>query len=178
MVRIKRKFFLDKVGKAIITLVAKTTPHPRLFAAVFAERHTGRYRNFRKRFACIVVIEQARRGIVRHINVRPPIAIVVAPNHPETVVGIGVNVHLLREVRESAIAVIMVKAVARSREATWAARDRDAAVLAKRSAAEFRKVVQIEIHLIRNAEVQEPVAVLIPESGTRAPTSRVSNTGH
>src|SRR5713226_9883372 len=71
----------------------------------------------------------------------------------------------------------MVKAVARSREAAWAARDRDAAVLAKRSAAEFRKVVQIEIHVIRNVEVQEPVAVVIPESGTRAPASRISNTG-
>src|SRR6267378_7427312 len=70
----------------------------------------------------------------------------------------------------------MVKAVARSREAAWSARDRDAAVLAKRSAAEFRKVVQIEIHVIRNVQVQQPVAVVVAESGTRAPASRISNT--
>ncbi len=60
IVRIVREIRLDQIWKTIVIVVAEIHTHPRLFAAVIAERHTGRYRNFRKRFALIVVIEQTR----------------------------------------------------------------------------------------------------------------------
>src|SRR5260370_20593806 len=79
IVRVVREIRFDQVWKTVVIVVAEIHTHSRLFAAVFAERHTGRYRNFRERFALIVVIEQTRGRIVRHINVRPSIAVVVPP---------------------------------------------------------------------------------------------------
>src|SRR5882724_7506589 len=69
----------------------------------------------------------------------------------------------------------MVKAVARPRETTWAAGNRNSTVLAKRRTAEFWKVVQVEVHVICHVEVEIAVAVIISKRSARAPASRVAD---
>jgi len=69
----------------------------------------------------------------------------------------------------------MVKAVARPRETTRAARNRNSTVLAKPRTAEFRKVIQVEIHVICHVEVEIAVAVIISKRSARAPASQVAD---
>ena len=76
----------------------------------------------------MIILEQEAGGrVARHVDVGPAIAIEIAAQGGERVVSQSLQDSRLRsDVRESSVTVVVVEQVARSRQSTRTAHDRDA----------------------------------------------------
>ncbi len=100
--RIIREIRLEDVQPAVAIVVARGGAHACLLAAVFVVSAPGGDGNVRESSVAIVVIEDAGRGIARHVDVGPAIAIKIAAQGGERVVSRSLQDSRLRgDVRES-----------------------------------------------------------------------------
>ena len=63
----------------------------------------------------------------------------------------------------------MVETISRTFQATGTAGDRDSAVLTKWAAAQFRQMFQIDVHIVRDIQVEVAIIVVIAKGGAGTP---------
>src|SRR5439155_4123837 len=114
-----------------------------LFPAIGAIGHTGLGAHFVKSAMAVVVIKQARRGIVGYIQIEAAILVVIEPEHPKPVMAFGVDVQFFSDIGESAVSIIVIEPVAPTLQPAWPARNRNPSILAERALPEFRQMIQI-----------------------------------
>ena len=118
----------------------------------------------------LVVVEVIRTGVVGDVQVGPSVIVVVAPDHSQPVVAVYIfHARFLRNFLEGAVAAIVEEQVRFADHAPGAALDQDsleAAILLV--AAEGGQVVHIEMHVARNVEVHEAVAIVVGPGGSGA----------
>ena len=69
----------------------------------------------------------------------------------------------------------MIKPVSRSLQTARSAGDGNPAILAERTAAKFRKVIQIEFHVVGDIKIKVSVVVVVAESSAGAPASAIAH---
>src|SRR5581483_4382639 len=67
------------------------------------------------------------------------------------------------------------EAVTGAFQTSRAARNGDPAILAKGAAAQFRQVINIDVHVVHDVEVKLAIVVIITEGGTRSPATLVAH---
>jgi hypothetical protein len=71
------KICLYQVEKTVSVVVTSVRSHTALLSAILVVGHPGERAGFRKGSIAVVVVEQAGSRIVRYINIRPTIVVIV-----------------------------------------------------------------------------------------------------
>ena len=94
-ISVKRIWLLSEVGHeevelAVVVEVSKVDTHRSLFLAVSTESSAGDESHFLKGAVVAVVIKVIWSGVIRNVEIRPAIIVIVSPNslHSEVMVGI------------------------------------------------------------------------------------------
>src|SRR6266567_4650782 len=177
VVAVVGKIRLNDVGPAVVVVIGGVNAHAGLFFAVGAVGCAGLSANFRESALAIIVVEHAGRGIVGDVKIEAAVAVVVEPDDAQSVIGVRINVQLFSDVTKSAVAVVVIKAVASTSQATRPARNRDSSILAEWAFAKFRQVFEIEIDVVNDVKVEIAVVVVIAECRAGSPTAFVPDTG-
>src|SRR5579864_7815715 len=143
-----------QVWPAVIVVIGAVHPHAGLGQAVGAESHSGLHSHLREPSFAVVVVKPTGAGVIGDVKIEAAVLVVVQPNDAQAIVGVGVNAQLFAHVGEGAVAVIVVEPVTRAFQASRSAGNGYAAVLAERTAAEGRQVVQVEFHIVGDIEIQ------------------------
>src|SRR5579862_84287 len=175
VVVVVRKIGLEDIGPAVAIVVVGVDAHPGLLVSVGTISQSRLGPNFGEAAFAIVVIKQARRRIVGHVEIEAAILVVIKPEYAETVVAIGIDSEFLGDVGKSTVAVVVIEAVASAFESARAAVHGDAAILAEDPTAKFRQIVDIDVDIVGNIEIEVAVVVVVSESCARAPAIGVGN---
>jgi hypothetical protein len=97
---------LHDVRPAVAIVVGSIDAHAGLLAPVGTVSYTRFGADLRESALAAVVVKQAGRGIVRHVEIEAAIFIVVEPQHAETVIPIRID-GSFRDVGESAVAIVV-----------------------------------------------------------------------
>src|SRR5690242_18926278 len=173
VVGIVGKIGFHQVWPAVVVVIGAVHPHAGLGQAISAESHSSLHSHLRKSSFAVVVVKAAGAGIVGNIKVQAAVLVVVQPDDAQAIIGFGVNAQLFAHVGEGAVAVIVVEPVTRAFQASRSAGNGYAAVLAERTAAEGRQVVQVEVHIVGDIEIQAAIIVVIAKGSARAPAPLV-----
>src|SRR5271154_3062739 len=84
-------------------------------------------------------------------------------------IGRVTNSALLRHIRESAVAVVVVEVGRETLQPTRPALDIDSAILAGLAGTERRKIVQMKIHIMRHKQVNPTIAIVVAKGRSRCP---------
>src|ERR1700730_5939528 len=101
VVGIVGKISLHNVGPAVAIVVGRINAHAGLFASVGTVGHACLGADFGKSTFAVIVIEQARRRVVRYVEIEAPVFVVIQPQDAEAVVALGINAEFLRDIGES-----------------------------------------------------------------------------
>src|SRR5690242_2031074 len=173
VVGIVGKVSFHQVRPAVIVVIGAVHPHAGLGQAISAESHSSLHSYFRKPSFAVVVVKAAGAGIVGNIEVEAAVLVVVQPNDAQAIIGLGINAQLFAYVGEGAVAVIVVQPITRAIQASRPAGNGYATVLAERTTAEGRQVVQVEFHIVSDIEIQAAIIVVIAEGSARAPAAGI-----
>ncbi len=69
----------------------------------------------------------------------------------------------------------MIQVVACALQSARSAGDREPAILTKRSLAEWRQVIEIEIHVVGDVEIEIAIVVVVAEGSAGSPASRIAD---
>ena len=160
----------EEAEPAVVQVVAERDAHAALLGAVFADRDAGRKRHLLERPILVVAVQKIRRRIVRDVQVRPPVAVVIEPGdaEPEVAVRIG-HARLLRYVGEVAVAVVVKENIRFARKSARAALHGDAAVLARLVPAEIRQMIEIDFDVAADEQIEPAVPIVIGEAAACGP---------
>jgi hypothetical protein len=165
-----REVGLEEAEPAAAVVVADGQAHAALLRAVLAHRHPHGERGLLEGAVLLVDVEEAGRGVVGHVQVRPAVLVGVEPGDPEAEVPARVgHPRRLAHLREVAVAVVAVEEVGHAGQAAGAALHLDAAMLAGLALAELGQVVEVELHVTADEEVQVAVPVVVGEAATGRP---------
>src|SRR5581483_2277316 len=129
-----------------MVVIAYGNAHRCLFRSVVAERGSGFKADLFEFAVPKIPIQTIRRRIIGHVHIGPSCAVEVRPEKTEPVVSIWiVYASLLRNVGESAVAVVVIERIASALQAARTALHIHSAVLAIRCAAKLRQVVEVKI---------------------------------
>src|SRR5215813_8941875 len=143
-------------------IVPEIHSHRSLSAAVTAERGSAEHAYVGERSIVIVAVKVVRRGIVGHIQIRPAVIVIVAPHRPEAVIQVGVvHARLLGNILKSSVSTIAKEKMALSNHSPGAALHGNALEMAKLSAAEFRKMIHIDMHVTGDEQIHVAVTVVV-----------------
>ena len=162
VVPVQRVGFQGEIGhvdirRPVPVVVSDIHPHARPGDAVLAIGHARQQSHVGKRAVAIVPVQEIRRQVVGHEDIRPSVAIVVASHHPEALaVRIG-DARLRGDVRKRAVAVVPVQQVGRSLVDIGSAVGLDAVPGAAPVG------LEVEFDVRTHVEVQVPVPVVVQE---------------
>src|SRR5580704_1131358 len=98
---------------SVQVIIANADPHSRLFSSVVAEGYPSDDSLFPECSVMVVHKQEARRGIARHINVRPAVFIKVGSHNGHAVALVGLrDSRLLADVGKRPVAIISIKRMA------------------------------------------------------------------
>ena len=165
IVGIVGKIRLHNVRPPVAIVIRRIDAHPRLLVTVrtILGAHLG------KSALAVVVIQQARRRIIRHIEIETTVLVVIEPHYTQPVIALGINAKFFGDIGESAIPVIVIKTVAPALQSARPAIHRNAAILAKRPVAKLRQVVDIEVDIVRNIQIEVAIVVIVAKRRARSP---------
>src|SRR5690349_4448881 len=139
------KVRLEDIQVAVVVEIADAQSHAALFAAVLVESDPSLESALGEGSVVVVAEEQARRSIAGDIDVGPAVAIEIGGSGGQGIVRFyGENAGLLADVRESAVAVVVIEAMPFLGHAVGTAEDRDAPPDTQRVLAANRNRVGIE----------------------------------
>ena len=168
---------LRDVEPAVVVVVAEIHPHACLFGAVVGQRRSGQQADLLERPVAFVVVEETWTGVVRHVDIGPPVVVIVADGHSEAIVlAVHRQADLRRNVRERAVAVVAVETVRDSGEPARAAHNRDAPVVAIPVVPTLREHIDIGDRIVGDVEIQVSIPVIVEEGCARTPVA-VDETG-
>ena len=145
------------VRRPVPVVVAEVHPHARPRDAVLAVGHARQQGPVRKRAVAVVPVEEIRRQVVGDEDVRPPVAVVIAPHDPEALAARVRDARLRGNVRKSPVAVVPVEQVGRTLIDIGPAIGLDAVPDASPVGFE----VEFDVHA--HVQVQPPVPVVVQE---------------
>jgi hypothetical protein len=132
-VGVAAKMRLEDIQVSVGIEVSKGQAHARLFLPVLAQRHAGFQALLGEGAVAIVVEEQAGRGVARHVNIGPAVAIEIGRHRGQAIARLhGGDAGFLAHVGERAVAVVVVEAATLLRQAARPAVDRHAEIAAAR----------------------------------------------
>ena len=107
----------------------------------------------------IVVVQIIRPRVVRDVEIRPAVVVVIAPDCAQAVIFVGVvDASFLRDFLERAVATVVVKQIRFANHAPGATLHHDASKLA---GAEGGRIREVNVHITRHKNVHEAVFVVI-----------------
>ena len=167
--RVAREIRLHQIEIAIEIVIGSGNAHARLRLPVGAQCAAGFQRNVGERSVLFVLIECASRRIIGDINVRPAIVVEIRRQHAQSVSSVGLqNSRFLADVRERAIAVVVIQNIFPAHQTWWPARHHHAFVKA-RPGLRYRRRSQVHVDVISYKQVEPSVAVVIHKSAAGVP---------
>src|SRR5215469_9672423 len=144
LVEVKDVVFVSEVGdierfESGVVVIAKGNAHRALLGTIGADGGAGLESDVGELAVTIVAIEILRSGVVGHVDVGAAFIVEVGPENTESVITARV-VHssLLRNLGESAVAVVVVQRIACAMESAWTALHVDTTIFAGRTASGSR----------------------------------------
>src|ERR1035437_1964513 len=156
-------------------VIAKSDAHVGLLISILADSYSRGKSDIGKMPIPVVLVEIISAGIIGLKKVKMSITVEVGPNHRQSKRSgrIG-NSSLLGYIRECAVAVVVVKIGRRALQSSRTALDGDSAKLASRARTERRKIVQIQIHIVRHKQVRPAIAIVVAEGRSRCPSGIIA----
>ena len=102
----------DDIGPAVVIVVGGVDAHAGLLASVGAVGDARFRAHFGETAFAVVVVKQAGRRVVRHIKIEAAVEVIVQPENAQSVVASGIDLQLLGDIGEGAVAVVVIKPVA------------------------------------------------------------------
>src|SRR5688572_16423553 len=164
-----REVRLHQIEPSVAVVVTNVHAHPGLLAAVSAHREPGLQGALAERAIPAVLEEQVRRGIVRHEDIQPPVIVEIAEDDAEAVVSRINDARTPGDVREYALAIVAIQGVWLSRKRARAAERVDVHEPAAFALPAHRHVPGDKSHVVRDVEVNVPVAIVVAECAAGAP---------
>src|SRR6266404_94666 len=87
IVAVVGKISLHNVRPAIVVIVSRIDAHSGLLASVSAVCHSSLRPDFVKSAMAVIVIKQAWRRIVGHVQIEAAVLVVIEPKHPKSVIA-------------------------------------------------------------------------------------------
>src|SRR5260370_2144434 len=158
------KIRFDEIEIAVEIVIGGGDAHAGLGLAIGTESAAGFDGDVRKGAIFLVLIERAGGGIVSDRDVRPAVVVEISGEDTEAVsCSCFENAGFLADVGEGAVAVVVIEDVFAAVESGRAAGDHDAFV-ETRARLGNGSGFQVEIHVIRDAEIEEAVALVVEVS--------------
>src|SRR4051794_18197552 len=182
IVAIERVVFLGEVGHeeaeaTAMVVVADRDAHAALLGAVLADRNAERKRLLLERPILLIHIHEVRRRIVRDIQVRPSVVVVIEPGDAQSEIAVGIGyAGLFRDLGEMSVAVVVKEEVGFTRQSARSALHGNSAVLAGLVLSELRQPREIDLHIAADEKIETAVAVVIGEPAPGRP-SRTADPG-
>ena len=161
---------LREIEPAVAVVVADSDAHPRLRAAVLAVGRSALDRDVGKRAVAIVSVEDGRRRIRRDVDVGPAVIGQIGADCGHRVTsGHARDARALGDVREPAVAVVVIEEVRISGQSLRSAIDGDSFPQTVRTGSGLGHTLEVELEIVGNEEIEPPVAIEIDERAARAP---------
>ena len=81
----------DEHGQpALVQIVAPVHAHRALRLAIAAERDARKHAHFFEGSVVLVVIQIVRAGVIGDVQIGPAVVVVVAPDHPQSVIVVDI----------------------------------------------------------------------------------------
>src|ERR1035438_7733627 len=155
---------------AVAVIVGNRRAHAGLLAAIFVEGCARSHGHVGEGAVVVVVVENAGRAVAGNEDVGPAVLVEIDCGYAEGVVAVGViDVGLGGDVFKRAIAAVVIEDVLRAGQSARAAHDGNAFPDAGRPLSGRRGGREIEVHVIRDDQIEAAVAVIVDECTARAP---------
>src|SRR5262249_18644418 len=148
-----------------VIVVAHGHAHPSLRLSILVVGHAGKNGDFSERAVALVFKQIVSDRVVSYVKIGVAVVVVVAPEDSQTVGWKYGHSCFAGDIREGAITVVVVENIRRSDQTFRSAMHFDATILAVRC----RGTLRIEVDIVRDIEIQPPIAVVICKSSTGAP---------
>src|SRR5258708_1027190 len=150
----------DNAEAACVKVIAQGHAHVGLFYAILTDGDAGDKRNVLKVARAIVAIEIVRLAVIGDEEVEVAVLVEVGPDSGEakTILGIG-DARGTGNIRERAVAIVVIEIVRRAFETARAALDADAVVLAGRAGAEGWEIVAAERDGVFNEDLRNNITL-------------------
>src|SRR5438105_15722106 len=101
----------------------------------------------------------------------------IRPDDAQPVVRIRIDPHFFSDVGKCAVAIVAIEVVATALQATRAAGNGNAPVLAKYRTAERRQIIEIKRDVVGHVKIQVAVVIVIAKGGASSPLPAVIHSG-
>jgi len=146
---------------ALVFVITNGHTHIRLFKAILIHGNACLFRHIAKVAIAVVAIQIVGLAIVGNKQVRVSIPPDIGPHRGQAEETLGIlDTSLLRDLTEGSVALIVEEIVALALEASRTTLDGHAVILTGFAGAEFRQVVQMEVHIICDKEVGQSIAII------------------
>src|SRR5437660_4095839 len=175
VIAIERVVLAIKVGEldgktSGAVLVARCHSHPCHFATIAANRRSRHETHICEMPTAIVAIKIVRGRIIGDEQVGPAIVIEITPEDTQTVVaGRVIHPGRLGDISKGAVSIVAMEAVSQTLHAPWPTLHRDATKMTGSTDTKLWQVLEVQLHITRNHEVHEAVAIVVGKSRTGRP---------
>ena len=164
---------LDDVEPAIAVEVADADTHAALLEAMLVERDAHLGRVVREGAVAVVQEQDARCGVARDVDIRPAVLVEIRRHRRERVVFPHLpHARRLADVLKRAIAQVAVERDAAEWQSARAAVDGHALPFAVGGLAGRRGGLRIELLVLRDDKVEQPIPVVVHEAAAGTPLVR------
>src|ERR1700733_14088687 len=162
---------LEKIRVTVKIVVPYPDTHPCLFVSIPAEGHAARDSFFAKCAIVIIHKQQTRSRVASYKNIRPPIFVDICCHNRKPIGSlVSRDPGLLTHVGESTVAIVPVKGVVARRQTARATVHWNVFEVAVRLLARLCRMFEVELHVVRHKKIQVPIAVVIQETASCAPS--------
>src|SRR6266436_6761974 len=154
-----------------VLIIAEGNAHVGLFGPILADSYARGIRDLGKGPTAIASQEIILLAVVGYKKIEMSVIVEVFPNDRQSkgIRKVG-DSGLLRYIRECAVAVVVVEVIRRTLEPSRPALDIDSTILAGLTGTEGRKIVQMEIHIVRHKQVSPDIAIIVAKGCSRCPS--------
>src|SRR5580692_10232929 len=154
-----------------VLIIAEGNAHIGLFSPILADSHARGIGDFGKVPIAITSQKIILLAVVGYKKIEMSIIVEIFPNDRQSKRIRKVRDScLFRYVRECAVAVVVVEVIRRTLEPSRAALDIDSTILAGLTGTESRKIVQMEIHIVRHEQVSPAITIIVAKGRSRCPS--------
>src|SRR3954471_23291193 len=178
LVAVERVVFLGEVRHeqaetSAVIVVAKRDAHAPLLGTVLADCHAKRKRLLLEGAVLLIDVHEVGSGIVRDIQVGPPVVVVIEPGDAQSEVSAGIAyARLLGDVGEVAVPVIVKEEIGFTRETARPALHRNAAIFTRLVLAEFGQSREVDLDVAADEEIELSIVIVVREAAAGRPSAR------
>jgi hypothetical protein len=156
---------------AVQIVVADTDSHPRLFLPLITQGYATLYALLFESSVVLIDEQEAGGRVARNIYVGPAVLVEVRGHDSHSIAGPGLpNARLHADVGKGSISIIPVKGVAAEGKASGTAGDGKTLPIAVDVGSWPGNVLEVELHVIGDAQIQVTIPVVIKKRAPSAPS--------